>query len=379
MKGRRILVVGAGFAGAVYARELAQAGFSVTVIDRRSHIAGNAYDEETGAGIRLHRYGPHLFHTNNARVVEWLRRFGEFLPYEHRVVACLADGRHVPLPINLHTLEAIFGVTISGEEEAQCLLAGQAEAIEAPQNAEEYLLSRIGRRLTDIFFAPYTRKMWGLDLAALSADVVKRIPIRYDTDDRYFPNDEFQLLPSQGYTRLFENILDHENINVILNTPFEEAMRAAYLHCFNSMAIDEYFGEVHGPLPYRSIRFHHRLVPRSVAGLAATVNFTDDQPFTRETDWSLLPGHILRPGPEKILTLEEPCDYRDNNHERYYPVKSTDGAEQVLLEKYRAMAALLPDMTFIGRCGTYMYLDMHQVINQSLAGVREWLLSRRAA
>ena len=120
-------------------------------------------------------------------------------------------------------------------------------------------------------------------------------------------------------------------------------------------------------------------MPRGVAGLAATVNFTDDQPFTRETDWSLLPGHILRPGPEKILTLEEPCDYRDNNHERYYPVKSTDGAEQVLLEKYKAMAALLPDMTFIGRCGTYMYLDMHQVINQSLAGVREWLLSRRAA
>ncbi len=374
---QQVLIVGAGFAGAVYARELAEAGFRISVIDKRSHIAGNAYDEATEAGIRLHRYGPHLFHTNNARVVAWLQQFGEFLHYEHRVAARLPDGRHVPFPANLQTLEAVFGVKLRNEAEARLFLASQVTPIRDPKNARDHLYSSIGRNLTELFFEPYTLKMWGISLAELSPDIVKRVPIRFDAEDRYFPNDEFQLLPSAGYTKLFEKILDHENITVQLDAPFEEAMRKDYNHCFNSMAIDEYFREIHGPLPYRSIRFHHTRVSRDRVSAAATVNFTDKGPFTRETDWSLLPGHILGPGPWKILTHEEPCDYRDNNNERYYPVRSTDGAEEILLGKYKVMAAQIPDMTFIGRCGTYQYLDMHQVINQSLAGVRDWLKKRQ--
>lgn len=287
-----MLVVGAGFAGATYARVLAEAGQRVDVIDRRPHIAGNAYDEVSPSGVRVHRYGPHLFHTNNERVVEWLRRFGAFVPYEHRVQAELVDGRCVPLPVNRRTIEAVFGVTLGDEAQVQAFLRRQGEPIAAPRNAGEYLRSQIGAVLTDLFFRPYTRKMWALDLEDLSADVVKRIPIRPDDEDRYFPNDRFQMLPRDGYARVFAAILDHKLIRVTLNQAFDKAMLSTYLHCFNSMPIDEYFDQMFGMLPYRSIRFHHVERPNAQEhGTAATINFTDHGRFTRETDWSRLPAH----------------------------------------------------------------------------------------
>jgi UDP-galactopyranose mutase len=384
MKGR-ILIVGAGFAGATYARELAEAGYAVDVIDRRSHIGGNAYDSVDPSGVRVHRYGPHLFHTNSAQVVNWLTRFGDFAPYQHRVVAALGDGRLVPMPVNRRTINEVFGVRLGSEAEVRDFVAGQGEPIADPGNAAEYLLSQIGRTLTDLFFRPYTQKMWALDLEDLAIAVVKRIPLRYDDEDRYFPRDRYQMLPRHGYASLFEAILDHPEIRVFLDVAFERAMLKDYRHCFNSMAIDEYFDDAFGPLPYRSIRFHHRQVPRACRqGGAATVNYTDDGAFTRETDWSLLPNHIVRESDRKTLTKEEPCDYRDNGFERFYPIKTSDRRFDAAYERYKALAEDDKCVTFIGRCGTYQYLDMHQVINQSRMGAHAWMgtqvpVLRRAA
>lgn len=368
-----VLIVGAGFAGAVYARTLADHDVHVHIIDRRSHVAGNAYDEAAATGIRVHCYGPHLFHTSMASVVAWVRRFGRWLPYEHRVQAELPDRRCVPLPINRTTINLVFGASLRTQVDVQTFLASQAVPCAAPRNAAEHLNSRIGPRLTDLFFRPYTRKMWGLDLEDLDPAVVKRIPLRFDEEDRYFPSDAFQFLPERGYTDLFGNILDHERIKVSLATPFHKSLLSGFGFCFNSMAIDEYFDEQLGPLPYRSIRFHHREeAAEYTRGTSSVINFTDASPFTRETDWSRLPGHASELK-SKTITVEQPCDYRENGLERYYPVKTSDGRHDALYRRYRELAAKEGCVAFIGRCGTYQYLDMHQVINQSLAGANAWL------
>jgi len=377
---KRILVVGAGFAGAVYARTLAEHGYAVRVIDRRSHLGGNAYDEVGGDGIRVHHYGPHLFHTNNTAVVEWLRRFALLTPYQHRVTALLANGTHVPLPVNRTTLGTVFDVELPDQDAARLFLQSQAEKLDCIQNARDYLHANIGRRLTDLFFRPYTRKMWKLDLEDIDAAVVQRIPVRTDDEDRYFPEDRYQFLPADGYAAMFERIFSHPNVTVELGTDFRHEMLGGHAHCFNSMPIDDFFGCDLGPLPYRSIRFHHQSCGAD-RGQSPTpvVNFTDFGPFTRRTDWSQLPGHVLRHTGRRTITTEEPCDDRDNDMERYYPVKTSDGRFQKLYERYRERAQLMPNLTFIGRCGTYQYLDMHQVINQSLSGARRWLTGRAQA
>jgi UDP-galactopyranose mutase len=373
-----VLIVGAGFAGATYARELAEHGINTHVIDRRPHIGGNSYDELAPTGVRIHKYGPHLFHTNNPRVVEWLMRFARLVPYEHRVQAALPDGQRVPLPINRRTMNLVFGVRLRTDAEAQTFLRTQAiPSAAAAANAAEYLNANIGRVLTDLFFRPYTRKMWALDLEDLDAAVVKRIPIRMDEEDRYFPDDRYQFLPEHGYARLFDAILDHPCIRVTTSLAFRRSMLADYAHCFNSMAVDEYFDNMLGALPYRSIRFHHREEPAANdTQSTSVVNFTDAGPFTRETDWARLPGHAVRQSHLRTITREEPCDYRDNDLERYYPVKTSDGRYGRLYEQYAQLAAREPKLTFIGRCGTFQYLDMHQVINQSLAGAHAWLAER---
>ncbi len=374
-----VLVVGAGFAGAVYARTLAENGLRVHVIDQRPHVGGNAYDETAPTGVRVHRYGPHLLHTNLQHVMDWLRRFAAFVPYQHRVEADLPGGRCAPLPINRSTINMVFDVVLETEDEVRDFLAAQAMPVPTPRNAAEHLHGRIGKRLTDLFFRPYTKKMWDLDLEELDAAVIKRIPLRFDDDDRYFPDDAFQFLPERGYAAVFENILDHDRIGVSLSTRFDPAMLRGYDHCFNSMPIDAYFDEALGPLPYRSIRFLHREEPAAYArGTAAVVNFTDARPYTRETDWSRLPGHAGGTA-RKTVTLEQPCDYRDNHLERYYPIKTSDGRNDALYRAYCELAAREDRMTFIGRCGTYQYLDMHQVINQSLLGAQKWLASRHRA
>lgn len=372
MTGRRILVVGAGFAGATYARNLAEGGHSVTILDKRDHVGGNAYDFVDQSGTRIHRYGPHLFHTNNEEVVHWLGRWGDWVRYDHRVRALLPSGLTAPLPINRRTLEIVFGVHLADAEAAQALLARVSARIEHPAHAADYLHSRIGKELTDLFFRPYTKKMWALDLEELDADVVKRLPLRFDDEDRYFPQDRFQLMPRHSYTAIFERILDHTNIKVELGQAFCRGMERDYEAAFLSVPIDEYYSGCFGPLPYRSIRFEHAIKVKQPEMSWAVTNFTDSGLWTRETAWHMLPHHDngLASGTH---TREEACDYTDNDFERYYPVRTSDGRFQKIYEQYAKLADETPQITFIGRCGLYQYLDMHQVINQSLLGVRRWL------
>ncbi len=375
-RSKPILIVGAGFAGAVHARTLAEAGWRVHVIDQRGHIGGNAYDYVDDNGIRVHAYGPHLFHTKMPRVSAWVQQFGTFVSYTHKVRALLPSGVPVPLPINLDTVNAVFGTGYETAEQVHAHLKSIARPIAEPANAAEYLYANIGVQLTDLFFRPYTKKMWGLDLEDMSAAVVKRIPLRTDRKDTYFANDEMQMMPRDGYTKLFEAMFAHENIRVSLNTRFEKSMLTDYDFCFNAMPIDEYFGFSLGELPYRSLKFHHRTEAGIPEQAWSITNFTDTGAITRETAWHLLPHHIAQNTGRHTLTREEPCDYRDNHMERYYPVKTADGRYNKLYEQYKALAADEKNLAFIGRCGTYQYLDMDQVINQSLTHVEAWLKPR---
>jgi UDP-galactopyranose mutase len=369
----RILIVGAGFAGAVHARVLAEAGYAVQVIDKRPHIAGNAYDYTDANGVRVHAYGPHLFHSKSRNIIDWVRKFGVFVPYAHKVRALLPGGANVPMPVNLDTVNAVFGTGFETGAQVRAYLQTLALPIANPANAAEHLLANIGEALTDLFFRPYTQKMWGLALEEMAAAVVKRIPLRFDRRDSYFADDEIQLMPRDGYTALFERIFDHPNISVSLNTAFEKSMLGEQNFCFNAMPIDEYFGFALGELPYRSLRFHHEDVMGVPAQGWSVTNFTDMGKFTRETCWHVLPQHLVHNTGRHTRTREEPCDYRDNNMERYYPVKTADDRYSALYERYKALAARAQNIQFIGRCGTYQYLDMDQVINQSLLSAQRFL------
>lgn len=332
----RILVVGAGFSGAVVARECASAGHLVKVIDKRNHIGGNAYDYIDENGIRIHKYGPHLFHTNNKKVVQWLSQFTEWVPYQHKVKAQLNDGTYVTLPVNKETKEIV------GEE-----------------------------NVLDIFFRPYTKKMWGKSLDELDPSIINRVPIRDDDNELYFPNDEYQMMPKNGYTEIFKNILNHSNIEVECNVEFHQSMEEEYDYVFNSMPIDMYFNYDYGELPYRSIKFHNVVLQQPKVLPTATVNFTHDGPYTRVTEWKNIPAHGENDY-TTVLTYEEPCDYKDNDYERYYPVKDIEGTNRETYKKYKERVNE-DKMTFIGRCGMYVYVDMHQAISSALATARRFL------
>ena len=332
----KILVVGAGFAGAVIARECAEAGHVITVIDQRDHIAGNAYDYTDENGIRIHKYGPHLFHTNNKSVIDWMSKFTEWTEYQHKVKAQLNDGRYVTLPVNKETKEIV------GEE-----------------------------NVLDIFFRPYTYKMWGKTLDELNPAIINRVPIRDDDNELYFPNDEYQQMPKEGYTKMFEKIYDHENIEVQLETSFDYWMEGDYDYVFNSMPIDQYFGNRHGELPYRSIKFHNVTLNQTRVLPTGTVNFTHDGPFTRVTEWKNIANHGTNDY-KTVLTYEEPCDYKDNNMERYYPVQDVEGTNRDTYKKYKDMVDE-SKMQFIGRCGQYVYIDMHMAVSGALATARKFL------
>ena len=266
----KILVVGAGFSGAVIARTLADAGHFVTVIDKRDHIGGNCYDYENEHGIRIHKYGPHIFHTNNKDVVDWVSQFGEWVPYQHKVKAILKDGRYVTLPVNKETKEIV------GEE-----------------------------NIIDTFIRPYTKKMWDKDIEELDPSILSRVPIRDDMNELYFPNDEYQMMPKYGYTAIFENIFDHDNIDVKLGVEYDKASNIFFDFIFNSMPIDQYFDYVHGELPYRSIKFHHVDLPSPSLLPVPCVNFTHSGPYTRMTEWKNFPNHGEN-DQMTTLTYEEP-------------------------------------------------------------------------
>lgn len=389
-----ILVVGAGFAGATVARELAEAGHSVVVIDKRDHIAGNAYDYVNEYGIRVHKYGPHLWHTSNDEVQEWASRFTEWVTYRHYVEAMLPDGDYVPLPINHMTIEAVFEHEFDAWADANDQIeyhegemvgykwGSHAKFLETKvshhtevTNSRQHVENSVGKELCDLFFAPYTKKMWGLQLEELPASVAARIPTNVENHSfNYFPKDKHQYLPKDGYTRMVHNILDHPNIVVMLSTDRQEIRLSHYDHIFTSEPIDTYFGCVHGELPWRSIKMDVVTLPLPHALPAPVVNFTHDGPHTRVTEWKQLPEHGTNPH-FTTLTFERPCDYRDNDMERYYPVKTTNAVDpnRELYKKYRSMADDLSNVTFIGRCGQYVYIDMHQAISSALAEVRRFL------
>ena len=331
----KILVVGAGFSGAVIARQLTQDGHNVTIIDKRDHIGGNCYDYVDANRIRVHKYGPHLFHTNNKDVVDYLSRFTEWVEYKHKVKAILSDGQYVTLPVNAET------ASIVGKE-----------------------------NVIDTFIRPYTKKMWGMDIEELDPDIINRVPIRDDMNELYFPNDEYQLMPVDGYTALFEKMLDHPLITIKLSTEFDKSMEDDYDFIFNSMPIDQYYDYQFGELPYRSIKFENVSLPTPKALPVATVNFTHNGPYTRVTEWKNIPNHGIDDA-HTTLTYEMPCDYKDNNLERYYPVKDKDGKNRELYKKYAELNH--PKMEFIGRCGLYVYIDMHMAVASALATAKRFL------
>lgn len=363
---KKVLIVGAGFAGAVIARVLAESGqYAITIIDRRDHIGGNTYDPVCPrTGQRYHQYGPHIFHTNNLEVLEFASRFTDWTPYKHKVKAYVEGIGQVPMPINLDTLNTFYSKKLKSEDDVKKFLSSVREPVENPRNALEYLRNVYGAELTELFFSRYTKKMWNLDLEEISSAVVKRVGVHYDSNPYYF-DDKYQVMPKHGYLPLFENMLEHPLIEVQVSQAFDQRMENDFHHVFNSMPIDEYFNYEFGELPYRSIIFDDS-VKLAFEPEVAVVNFTDSNKFTRVTNWELFPG--LGGGNLSKLTHETPCSYKENALERYYPLNTVDKTPQKTYRKYKEFAKKSSDkITFIGRCGQYIYYNMDQVIANSLA------------
>ena len=358
-----VLVVGAGFAGAVIAERLAAgSGKRVLVVDRRPHIAGNAYDHLNQAGLLIHRYGPHIFHTNSQAVLDYLSRFTAWRPYEHRVLAQTGDEQTsrglLPIPINRTTINAYFGLALT-EAEVDPFLATQAEAVATIRTSEDVVVSRVGRRLYETFFRGYTRKQWGVDPSELDKAVTARVPMRTNDDDRYF-NDKFQVMPLHGYTAMFERLLDHPNITVATGVDYREIEAGvSHGHLVYTGPVDEFFNHCFGKLPYRSLRFDHQTHDVERFQPVAVVNYpAPDVPYTRITEYKQLTGQVH---PKTAITYEYPSAEGDP----YYPIPRPENA--ALYARYEALADATPGVSFIGRLGTYRYYNMDQVVGQALA------------
>lgn len=361
-----VLVVGAGFAGAVMAERLAaEAGLRVLVIDRRPHIGGNAYDCTDEAGILVHRYGPHIFHTCSAAIVRYLSQFTEWRPYEHRVLASV-DGQLVPMPINRTTLNLLFDAGLESDAAAAAFLAARAEPVRHIATSEDAVVSTIGRELHDKFFRYYTRKQWGLDPSELDSSVAARVPSRVTTDDRYFL-DSFQAMPAGGYTRLFERLLAHPNITVKLGTAYSDVRDSiACDRIVYTGPIDEFFDFRFGRLPYRSLRFVHRTLDVEQHQPVAVVNYPDEStPYTRVTEYKHLTGQTA---PRTSVAWEYPAAYPAESADPYYPIPRAEN--RALYKRYEALAHGLPHVTFVGRLATYRYYNIDQVVGQALASYR---------
>ncbi|WP_240320822.1 UDP-galactopyranose mutase [Sphingomonas crusticola] len=357
-----VMVVGAGFAGAVMAERLAAgSNKKVLVVDRRPHIAGNAFDLLNEDGLLIHQYGPHIFHTNSQDIVDYLSRFTDWRPYEHRVLASV-DGMLVPIPINRTTLNMLYKLELKTDEEAAAYLASRAEPVDVVRTSADVVISAVGQELYEKFFRGYTRKQWGMDPSELDKAVTARVPTRTNTDDRYF-NDSFQAMPLEGYTAMFERMLDHPNIDLLLGVDYSET-RAAYPHdhLVFTGPIDEYFGYRFGKLPYRSLHFRHETLDQEWLQPVAVVNYpAEDVPYTRITEYKYLTGQTA---PKTSITYEYPAAEGDP----YYPIPREEN--QALFKRYEALAIAQPDVTFVGRLATYRYYNMDQVVGQALATYR---------
>jgi UDP-galactopyranose mutase len=350
------LVVGAGFAGATIAERLAsQSGKKVLVCDKRSHIGGNAYDHYDEAGILVHKYGPHIFHTNSRDVYEYLSQFTEWRPYQHRVLACV-DGQLLPIPINLDTVNRMYGTSYTSFELEQ-FFKSIAEPVSQVRTSEDVIVSKVGRELYEKFFRNYTRKQWGLDPSELDATVTSRVPVRTNRDDRYF-TDTYQVMPLRGYTRLFQRMLTHPNIKILLNADYRDVeSMIPHAEVIFTGPIDEYFGYRFGRLPYRSLdfKFETRNVP--VAQPAPVINYPNENAYTRVTEFKYLTGQEHA---KTTLVYE----FATATGDPYYPVPQPQNA--ALYRTYQDLAALTPGVHFLGRLGTYKYYNMDQVVAQAL-------------
>jgi UDP-galactopyranose mutase len=356
-RGFDYLVVGAGFAGSVLAERLArELGQRVLVVEKRKHIGGNAYDRYNDDGLLIHPYGPHIFHTNSADIFEYLSRFTQWRPYQHRVLASV-DGQMVPIPINLDTVNKLYGLKLTAFE-MEKFFESVAEKVASVKTSEDVVVSKVGRELYNKFFRGYTRKQWGLDPSELDASVTARVPTRTNRDDRYF-TDTFQAMPLHGYTRMFESMLDHPNIKVMLNTDYREVVDVLpWKHMIYTGPVDAFFNYQYGKLPYRSLEFQHVTLPSERVQPVGTVNHPNDYAYTRVTEFKYLTGQEHA---KTSIVYEYPQDEGDP----YYPVPRPENAE--IYKQYKALADERTNVQFVGRLATYKYYNMDQVVGQALA------------
>jgi UDP-galactopyranose mutase len=351
------LIVGAGFAGSVLAERLARGSDKrVLLVDRRPHIGGNAFDHYDDAGILVHKYGPHIFHTNSREVFEYLSVFTRWRPYEHRVRASV-DGQLVPIPINLDTINQLYGMTLTSAQ-MEDFFASVAEPRDVVRTSEDVVVGRVGRELYEKFFRGYTRKQWGLDPSQLDAMVTARVPVRTNRDDRYF-SDTYQAMPLRGYTRLFENMLDHDNIKILLNTDYREIIaEIPHDKLIYSGPVDEFFDLRYGKLPYRSLRFEHETRNQEWVQPVAVINYPNEHLYTRVTEFKHLTG-------QEHLKSSVVYEYPTAEGDPYYPVPRPENNE--LYKRYQALAEERSDVHFVGRLATYKYYNMDQVVAQALS------------
>jgi UDP-galactopyranose mutase len=352
------LIVGAGLAGATFAERLAtQLGASVLLVDRRDHIGGNCSDALDADGLRYHRYGPHIFHTNSADVVAYLSRFTTWRPYEHRTLSRV-NGHLVPVPINRTTINTLYGLDLDSAG-VEAFLRSRAVTNRRIDTSEKVILSRVGRELYELFFRGYTRKQWGLDPAQLDPTVCGRIPTRANDDDRYF-TDAFQAMPADGYTAMIGRMLADPRIEVVTGCDYRTiADRIIFDRLIFTGPIDEYFGHRYGRLPYRSLAFDFETLDREWAQPVACINEPDERvPFTRTTEYKHLTGQQHQ---KTIVSREFPCADGDP----YYPIPREEN--RALYERYRKLAVRETHVTFAGRLAEYRYYNMDQVVASALA------------
>jgi UDP-galactopyranose mutase len=350
------LIVGAGFAGSVLAERLANgSNKKVLICDKRPHIAGNAYDCYNDDGILIHKYGPHIFHTNSKDVFDYLSRFTEWREYQHRVLACV-DGMLLPIPINLDTINKLYGLNLTAFDVEE-FFKKIAEPVEHVRTSEDVVVSKVGRELYEKFFRNYTRKQWGLDPSELDASVTSRVPTRTNRDDRYF-TDTYQAMPKHGFTRMFENMLDSPNIKIMLNCDYQEIVEEiSFREMIYTGPIDSFFNYRYGKLPYRSLEFKHETHDTEQFQTAPVVNYPNDQPYTRVTEFKYLTGQEHK----KTSIVYE---YPQAEGDPYYPIPRAENAE--IYAKYKALADARSDVHFVGRLATYKYYNMDQIVAQAL-------------
>ncbi|MEP7015978.1 MAG: UDP-galactopyranose mutase [Verrucomicrobiota bacterium] len=354
------LIVGAGFAGAVLAERIAsQLGKTCLLVERRNHIAGNAYDHHDEAGVLVHNYGPHYFRTNSQRIIDYLSQFTEWHPVDYKILSW-THGRFWQFPINLNTFEQFIGKPSTSDEMEEQLTKWRVK-IDNPKNSEEVIVSQVGWELYEMFFKNYTRKQWQRDAKDLDPSVCGRIPIRTNRDDRYL-SENFQALPRDGYTKMFERMLDHPRIDIRLNTDFRDARdQVEFKHLVFTGPIDEYYDHCFGRLPYRSIRFEPETLAQEFFQPVMQINYPNDHDYTRIVEIKHATGQKIG---STTIVREYPQDFGPGR-EPYYPIPAPDA--KALYSKYAARADDEKNVSFVGRLATYRYYNMDQVVGMALA------------